>query len=440
MQAQILGMLTPLMALLFAATFALFWKIGDMKRHVLGFSIGYCLFAMGYLVTHFLPGDAFYLFHTTQALYSTALIIMIASICERAGQRVQIGLLAGIYVISASVLAIAVATTSDVAPRLIIVNTGYGAMYIVGLTTLLMARRRSIVDFAIIAMVTIQGMDFLVRPNMTLMFESTIADEAYRDSFYYSLIGLVLGVKSVFGAMVLMGATIVEWTTSLRESSSRDPLTNLHNRASFEQAMMELLPRAQTEGRPLSLVVADIDNFKQVNDIWGHQAGDQAISSFGELIQNTVRGCDYAGRVGGEEFCIAVWNCPNDPAERLAERIRMAFARFEHEGLNEDIRLTASFGVATAREGETYERLFARADASLYEAKSKGRNRVENAERVGLPDEPAAEKPAAEKPAAEEPAAEEAAAREASVADAPELAPSSPAGPDQDPDFERTVA
>ncbi|MEL6782686.1 MAG: diguanylate cyclase, partial [Pseudomonadota bacterium] len=78
---------------------------------------------------------------------------------------------------------------------------------------------------------------------------------------------------------------------------------------------------------------------------------------------------------------IAVWKCPNEPAERRAERIRQAFARSEHSGLGEDIRLTASFGVATARKGEQYEELFARADQALYRAKSRGRDRVENAER-----------------------------------------------------------
>ncbi|MEM1051848.1 MAG: GGDEF domain-containing protein [Pseudomonadota bacterium] len=369
------------MALLFAVTFALFWKLGGMKRHVLGFAVGYTFFAVGYLVTHFAPADAIYLFHTTQVLYTIAVIAMVSSICERVGQRINLGILFGIYVVSALVLALAVSVTNDVAPRLIIVNTGYGAMYVVCLTTVLMAPRRGLVDFAIVAIVGVWAIDFLVRPNLTLMYQSDIPDAVYRDSLYYSLIGLVLGVKSVVGAMVLMGATIAEWTNSLRESSEKDPLTGLNNRAAFEDAMRTILPKAHSEGRPLSLVVADIDHFKQVNDIWGHQAGDRAISCFGNLINNMVRACDTSGRVGGEEFCIAVWNCPNEPAERLAERIRQAFAQLTHDGLNDDIRLTASFGVATAQEDENYERLFARADAALYEAKSKGRNRVENAER-----------------------------------------------------------
>ncbi len=381
MQTQILGLLTPLMALLFAVTFAVFWRVGRMKRHVLGFAIGYVLFAIGFLATHFLPANAFYLFHTTQFFYSLGTIVYIASVCERAGQRAHVGSLFGVYLISALVLALAVNLTSDVGPRLIIVNSAYGAMFAMGLATLLNAKRRTIIDIAIIAIVALQAVDFLVRPNLTLMFERNIPAEVYRDSVYYSLIGLVLGVKSVTAAMVLIAATISEWMTTLRESGERDPLTGLQNRGSFEQSIRSLLPLAQNEGRPLSLVVADIDHFKQVNDIWGHQAGDHAISSFGELIQSMVRGCDKAGRIGGEEFCIAVWNCENEPAERLAERIRLALSRLQHSGINEDIRLTASFGLATARDGETYEQLFARADEALYKAKSAGRNRVENAER-----------------------------------------------------------
>ncbi len=380
MQTQILGMVTPLMALFFAVTFVVLWRVGRMKRHVLGFGIAYALSAVGFLITHFLPANAFYLFHATQLFYALGSIVLVVSVCERAGQRFHLGSFVVVYLISALVLAVAVSFSNDIASRLIIVNIGYGVMFAMGVTTLLNARRRNLVDLAIIAIMAFQAADFLARPTLTLLFERSIPAEAYRESIYYSLIGLVLGVKGVTTAMVLIGATIADWTKALRESSDRDSLTGLLNRGAFEQSIRALLSRAQTEDRPLSLVVADIDHFKQVNDIWGHQAGDQAISSFGELIDQMVRGSDMAGRIGGEEFCIAIWNCPNDPAERLAERIRQAFARLEHDSLNDDIRLTASFGVATARDGETYEHLFARADAALYRAKSSGRDRVENAE------------------------------------------------------------
>lgn len=386
MQTQILGLVPPLMALFFAATFVMLWRVGRMKRHVLGFGLAFALSAVGFLLTHLLPADAFYTFHLTHLFYSLGSIMMIGSVCERAGQRLHLGSMLFVYVVTALVMAVSVGLTNDVGPRLIIVNMGYGVMFAMGISTLLMARRRNIVDLAIIAVMVFQATDFFVRPSLTLLFERTIPAEVYRDSIYYSLIGLVLAIKGVANAMVLIGATIAEWTTTLRESGKRDPLTGLQNRGSFEDSMRSLLANAQTEGRPLSLVVADIDHFKQVNDIWGHQAGDQALAGFGKLIANMVRGCDTPGRIGGEEFCIAAWNCENEPAHRLAERIRQSFAGLKHAGLSDDIRLTASFGVATAREGETYKQLFARADEALYLAKSSGRDRVENADKKRVVD------------------------------------------------------
>ncbi len=380
MQTQILGLVTPLMALFFAATFVVLWRAGRLKRHVLGFGIAFALSAVGFLITHFFPPDAAYLFHTTQLFYTLGSVVMLASVCERAGQRLHLGSFAAVYVISALVLALTVSFSNDVGPRLIVVNMGYGVMFAMGVTTLLSARGRSVIDVAIIAVMAFQAADFLIRPVLTLMFERSIPAEVYRESIYYSLIGLVLGVKGVTNAMVLIVATIIEWMTALRESSERDPMTGLHNRASFEDTMQKLLPSAHTEGCALSLVVADLDHFKQVNDTWGHQAGDAVIVGFGELIAKMIRGCDTAGRIGGEEFCIAIWNCDSEAAHQLAERIRQAFAGLEHSELDGNIRLTASFGVATARDGETYTQLFARADEALYRAKSRGRNRVENTE------------------------------------------------------------
>jgi len=380
MQTQILGLVTPLMVLFFAATFAVLWRVGRMKRHVLGYGIAFALSATGFLIIHLLPADAFYVFHMTQFFYTLGTTVMLVSVCERAGQRLHLPSMAVVYLISALVLSVTVSVSNDVASRLVIVNMGYGVMFAMGVTTLLTAKRRNVIDVAIIAVMAFQAADFLIRPTLTLLFEQSIPAAVYRDSIYYSLIGLVLGVKGVTTATVLIGATIAEWTTTLRESGERDALSGLRNRGAFEESMRNLLPRAQAEGRPLSLVVVDIDHFKKVNDIWGHQAGDEAIAGIGKLIGKMVRGCDTAGRIGGEEFCIAIWNCPNNAGEQLADRIRQGFAALKHSGLSDDVRLTASFGVATARDGEAYEQLFARADAALYRAKSNGRNRVENAE------------------------------------------------------------
>lgn len=379
MQTHLLGLLTPLMALLFAATFAMLWRVGRMKRYVLGFALAYFFFPVGFLVTHFLPPAALYTFHLTHVCYMVSTTILMMAICERAGQRLHLPSIAAIYVITAAALAVAVSFSNDVGPRVIIVNIGYGALTLMAYTTLLQVKQRQVIDVVIISLMALGAVDFLIRPVLTLLFERTIPAEVYHSSVYYSLIGLVLGLKAVTTALTLIFATIGDLTTEMREDSERDPLTGLSNRGAFEDRVRTMMVRAQSDRVLLSFVIADIDNFKQVNDIWGHQAGDEAISNFGGLIQQTVRGCDLAGRVGGEEFCIAVWNCPNDATEKLAERIRQAFAGMEHATLNDDIRLTASFGVATMQPGETYEQLFARADAALYQAKASGRNRVMNA-------------------------------------------------------------
>ncbi|MEQ3746971.1 MAG: GGDEF domain-containing protein [Henriciella sp.] len=393
MQTQILGLVTPLMAIFFAVTFFMLWKMGGLKRHVLGFGIAFALSAIGFLITHVLPADTFYVFHATQLFYALGSILMLLCACERVGQRPPLASFAIVYLFSAVVLALMVSFTNDVGPRLVLINIGYGVMFALGVMVLLNAPHRSKLDIAIIAIMAFQAADFLIRPSLTLMYESSIPAEAYRDTIYYSLIGLVLGIKGVTTAMVLIGATIADWMTALRESSERDPQTGLFNRASFEETMRNLLRRTQTEGRPLSLIVADIDFFKRVNDTWGHQAGDQVISKFGSLIARMIRDYDTAGRIGGEEFCIAVWDCESDPAHRLADRIRLAFAELEHSELKDNIRLTASFGIATAHEGETYAQLFARADNALYLAKSKGRDRVENAERQGITQDVASSNP-----------------------------------------------
>nr|WP_269748058.1 GGDEF domain-containing protein [Altererythrobacter lutimaris] len=162
----------------------------------------------------------------------------------------------------------------------------------------------------------------------------------------------------------------------VREDSENDHLTGLKMRRAFEQSAMDMIDRGTRKNVPVSMIVADIDHFKQVNDIWGHQSGDRAIVAFGKLIQRMVRADDVCGRIGGEEFCIMIWNCELDPAERLAERVREAFAAMPHDGINSDVRLTASFGVATCRPQEGFGKLFARADAALYRAKEAGRNQV----------------------------------------------------------------
>ncbi len=157
-----------------------------------------------------------------------------------------------------------------------------------------------------------------------------------------------------------------------------DALTGLCNRRAFYEQGETLLRQARRYGKPLSLIMLDIDHFKSINDSRGHAAGDATLQAVALTIQETPRETDIAGRVGGEEFALLLPETSLADASRLAERLRTRIAEkmsVPHDG--GEIRVTASFGVAEFDSTtESLDVLIARADALLYRAKESGRNRV----------------------------------------------------------------
>ncbi|KPF56171.1 MULTISPECIES: PleD family two-component system response regulator [Rhizobium/Agrobacterium group] len=163
------------------------------------------------------------------------------------------------------------------------------------------------------------------------------------------------------------------------ELAVTDGLTGLHNRRYLDTHLRTLFARAKVRGRPLTLCITDIDRFKQVNDVYGHDAGDEVLKEFAGRIRSTVRGADLACRFGGEEFVVVMPDTPAEVAATVAERLRgMIEARpFQLRSGETPLMLTASMGIATIGPGiETPEQLLKQADRALYEAKNSGRNRV----------------------------------------------------------------
>ncbi len=162
------------------------------------------------------------------------------------------------------------------------------------------------------------------------------------------------------------------------ELAITDGLTGLHNRRYLDSHLQTLFERAATRGRPLSVMITDIDRFKSVNDTRGHAAGDEVLREFARRIRKNVRGIDLACRYGGEEFVIVMPETEQAVAETVAERIRRAIETtpFEAPG-GLPMAVTVSIGVAALLPGaDTVHTMMARADKALYEAKSGGRNRV----------------------------------------------------------------
>jgi diguanylate cyclase (GGDEF)-like protein len=164
---------------------------------------------------------------------------------------------------------------------------------------------------------------------------------------------------------------------SIKESAARDPLTLLRNRRSFDEIFSAETARFERYGRPLSLLMLDLDHFKSVNDRFGHEAGDEVLRRAAGIAESCVRDVDTVARFGGEEFVVLMPETPLKSALEAGERIRAAIEGASVSWRGSPIPLTVSIGVASAPEtATTPAELISSADAALYEAKRQGRNRV----------------------------------------------------------------
>ena len=162
---------------------------------------------------------------------------------------------------------------------------------------------------------------------------------------------------------------------SLHQQATRDPLTGVANRAELDTVLAGMTSRSAAGGPTFSLVLCDIDHFKRVNDLHGHQAGDEALVQFAGVLERHSRDGDFVARFGGEEFVLLAADCDNATATSRAETIRQAIERTPLRSLGGEA-VTASFGVTEFQTGDSADTLFARADRALLRAKDNGRNRV----------------------------------------------------------------
>ncbi|MEI1251006.1 PleD family two-component system response regulator [Rhizobium aouanii] len=163
------------------------------------------------------------------------------------------------------------------------------------------------------------------------------------------------------------------------ELAVTDPLTGLYNRRYLDNHLNVLFNRSMARGRPLSVLITDIDRFKHVNDTYGHDGGDEVLREFSNRVRSTIRGADLACRYGGEEFVVVMPDTSPEIAAAVAERLRAAIesAPFMLKHAGGALNVTASFGIASRIASVlTPDQLMKQADLALYEAKNTGRNRV----------------------------------------------------------------
>ncbi|MDT8384511.1 MAG: diguanylate cyclase [Gammaproteobacteria bacterium] len=159
------------------------------------------------------------------------------------------------------------------------------------------------------------------------------------------------------------------------EQAVRDPLTGLYNRLAYDDRIVQEFARCKRYGQPLVLMMVDIDHFKNVNDTYGHKAGDKALVLIAEQIRNNLRESDFLARLGGEEFVILMTETSLDSAIVAAGKLLKAVERCQFHYQNAQVVITISAGLAQLRKDDSTETLFQRADEAMYRAKQAGRNR-----------------------------------------------------------------
>ncbi len=202
----------------------------------------------------------------------------------------------------------------------------------------------------------------------------TVAPGITSETIRFLLAGAIaIGLMDIFSRLSTLQVRSAVQNSLLQQYALTDALTNLPNRRAFQRKCEKEFSTASPDGRPMSLIVLDIDSFKQINDTHGHDAGDRVLRQLAQVVRSVVHPSDYPVRWGGDEFAVLLPDSNLSHARLMAEKIRLTIESFPF-----DVGpVTVSLGAALLSSDRSVASLFQRADRALYEAKRLGRNRIE---------------------------------------------------------------
>ena len=233
--------------------------------------------------------------------------------------------------------------------------------------------------------------DFLQSVVPSFTRPSRIADIAYLNRLLFAT-GVLLSTALFFGVFFIyplirgqvreedklraMTRSLSARSETLEHAALTDGLTGMQNRRYFDDALREYIVEFGRIGKPVGLMILDLDHFKKVNDTHGHDVGDEALKAVANCLRTMTRYHDVVARLGGEEFAVVAPNMDAEMLERIAAGIRKAIAAMTVMAGEVRLKVTASVGLAVWDGKEAAEEFFRRADRQLYKAKRQGRNRV----------------------------------------------------------------
>jgi len=366
-------------AALFTAAFAIVAVSNTSDRVARWFALAYG-FGIAYLLFEFaLPSqaDPRLVYDCGFAAFLGAVAAVTVGIARRYGREVPWGLLLGACAAFVLLNHLAYELGRPSLLRMLAYQAPYALLQAVGAAIILRSGRRQAMDVALAALFALSAVHFLAKPLLAVLTGGPGAvPQAYIDTdyaLYSQSFGAVLQVGS--GLLMLM-LLVRDMLVEITMRSETDALSGLYNRRGFDARAEAAIQGSRKGGMPAALVAADLDNFKRINDSFGHDAGDRVIEAFASVLRAVGPERAVLSRWGGEEFVALLPGTNLAGARLFAESVRGAFATLPVEGMPDGTRLTASFGVAQHRPDEQLSDLRRRADAALYDAKQAGRNRV----------------------------------------------------------------
>lgn len=229
---------------------------------------------------------------------------------------------------------------------------------------------------ALACAIAVESAFYLVR---TVAFFAIGPDDATYTTLFGPVPATLVNLAVLVGGVLGMTALSTEHQVrELRSQATRDGLTQLLNRAEFDRRASVAIERMRRGGLPGTLVIADLDHFKSVNDTWGHEVGDRVLCAFADACRSVVRASDLVARIGGEEFVLLLPGSSPQDAERVVRELR---ARLYAVPMPDpDLHVTASYGVVSTTAHRGLAAALAAADAALYRAKRAGRDRLGHAD------------------------------------------------------------
>ncbi len=364
--------LPPAVPLIFATTLAAIWH-AQRRPYVALLAAAFAALSAG-LASQILhvpagvPANAV----LSNLIYTLCASAFVCGLLLRAGRPMNVWLLLGI--VGAINVAIVYFSYVDrnLDARIYVQNFGFGVLLLVAAFHL-RSKRDFFIDRVLFWSVLVFGASFFLRTALTVgSVDSATASTTFGRSLFWLSLNFSLILFAIVLGLALLIAIAVDAIEDVRRDGGTDQLTQVLNRRGLEIWAASAFASEQT----ISLVICDIDHFKAVNDTYGHAAGDLVLAEFGRRLRDSARAGDAVARYGGEEFVMLLPGAGKNEAQTAAERVRSEIASYVFGDIAEDLRITASFGVAERRRGETLESLIRRADRRLYAAKRSGRNAI----------------------------------------------------------------